>query len=96
MDAIMALPFGLLESRLAASMVVVGLAFGFQHSADAAKTMYKCTKNGQVTLTDKPCDGATSSDSSVTSAAPQSGATTIPSSSNPSPIGEWRGQTLRR
>ena len=35
MDAIMAFPFGLLESRMAASMVVVGLALGFQNSAAA-------------------------------------------------------------
>jgi len=88
----MALRLGILEFRLAASIVAVGLAFGFSPSAQAGKTIYKCTEDGQVTLTDKPCDGATSSDNSASSAAPQTGATTIPSSTNPSPIGDWHGQ----
>jgi hypothetical protein len=70
--------------------VLGGLAGGPGNSALAAKTIYKCTKDGQITLTDKPCDGA--SDNSASSAAPQSGATTIASSSNPSPIGDWHGQ----
>jgi len=82
----------ILAFRLATSIVLVGLAFGVPIDAHAAKTIYKCTKDGQVTLTDSPCDGPTSSDSSASSAAPQSGATTIPSSTNPSPVGDWHGQ----
>jgi hypothetical protein len=82
---------GLSETWLAASVVVVALAFWLPDSVQAAKTIYKCIKDGQITLTDKPCEGA-SSDNSSSSAAPQSAATTIPSSSNPSPIGDWRGQ----
>jgi hypothetical protein len=88
----MARPIVLFESPLAASIAIVGLAIGLTGSAQAAKTIYKCTKDGQITLTDKPCDGATSSDTSVSSGAPQSSATTISSSSNPSPIGGWHGQ----
>src|ERR1700676_1352913 len=88
----MARPIALFESPLAVSIAIVGLAVGLTGSAQAAKTIYKCTKDGQITLTDEPCDGATSSDKSPSSAAPQSSATTISSSSNPSPIGGWRGQ----
>jgi hypothetical protein len=92
MDVVMARPIVLFESSLAVSIAIVGLAIGLTGSAQAAKTIYKCTKDGQVTLTDKACDGATSSGTSASSAEPQSGATTIPSSSNPSPIGGWHGQ----
>jgi Domain of unknown function (DUF4124) len=91
MDVVMPCSIGLSESRLAASIVVVGLAFWLPDSVQAAKTIYKCTKDGQVTLTDKPCEGA-SSDNSPSPAAPQSGATAIASSSNPSPVGDWYGQ----
>ena len=87
MDVIMTL----LKSRLMVSILVVALAVGFAHSAHAAKTIYKCTKDGQVTLTDKPCDDSKSADSPA-STTPQSEATTISSSSNPSPVGEWHGQ----
>jgi Domain of unknown function (DUF4124) len=52
--------------------------------AHAAKTIYKCTRDGQVTLTDKPCEGSPSPESSNTTS-PQSSATNIASSSNPSP-----------
>jgi hypothetical protein len=91
-DVVMARPIVLFESSLAVSIAIVGLATGLTGSVQAAKTIYKCTKDGQVTLTDKPCDGAMSSGTSASSAEPQSGATTIPSSSNPSPIGGWHGQ----
>jgi hypothetical protein len=58
----------------------------------AAKTVYKCTKDGQVTLTDQPCDTASTSASSSLSATAPSAGTTISSSTNPSPVGDWRGQ----
>jgi hypothetical protein len=45
-----------------------------------------------VTLTDQPCDGSTTSTSSNSPAPSSSAATTIPSSRNPSPVGDWRGQ----
>jgi hypothetical protein len=57
--------------------------------ASAAKTIYKCIKDGQVTLTDKPCDDSAESEK-LNSAVPSQ--TTIPSASNPSPVGDWRGQ----
>jgi hypothetical protein len=82
---------GFCPSTTAILIALFVLSAGPSNSAFAAKTIYKCTKNGQVTLTDKPCDGATS-DSSPSSAVPQSGATTIASSSTPSPVGEWSGQ----
>jgi hypothetical protein len=75
---------------MAVSIALVGLAIGLSGSAQAAKTIYKCTEGGHVTLSDKPCDGSASSDSS--SAMPQPGGSSIPSPSNPSPIGKWTGQ----
>jgi Domain of unknown function (DUF4124) len=59
--------------------------------ASAAQTIYKCVKEGQVTLTDIPCDGATLKES-ANAGSSQANATTIPSSSNPSTAGGWRGQ----
>jgi hypothetical protein len=91
-DVVMARPIVLFESPLAVSIAIVGLTIGLTGSAQAAKTIYRCTKDGQIILTDKPCDGATSSDTSGSSAAPQSSATTISSSSNPSPTDGWHGQ----
>ena len=58
----------------------------------AAKTIYRCEANGQVMLTDKPCDGAQSPENASTSRPTVSGASTISSSSNPSAVGDWRGQ----
>jgi hypothetical protein len=91
-DVAMARPIVLFESPLAVSIAIVGLAIGLTGPAQAAKTIYKCTKDGQITLTDKPRDGATSSDTSASSGVPQSSATSISLSSNPSPIGGWHGQ----
>src|ERR1700735_4568614 len=78
-------------SKAVALLALFALPVGAGNTVLAAKTIYRCTKDGQVTLTDKPCDGA-SSDNSASSGAPQSSATTIPSSSNPSPVGGWHGQ----
>lgn len=60
------------------------LAFTSQHAVYAAKTVFRCEKDGQITLTDKPCDDS--------KAAESKSATTIASSSSPSPIGTWNGQ----
>jgi hypothetical protein len=87
----MAQPVRLLKPAFAVSIAFVALAIGLTDHAHAAKTIYKCTKDGQITLTDKPCDSSTS-DSPSSSSAPQSGGTTIASSSNPSPVGDWHGQ----
>jgi hypothetical protein len=89
-QVVMAPAIGPFESRLGVLIVLVSLAIGLTGSAQAAKTIYKCTKDGHVTLSDMPCDGSTSADNP--SAAPQSAASTIQSSSNSSPIGKWTGQ----
>src|ERR1700738_761787 len=58
--------------------------------ASAATTVYRCTKNGQTILTDRPCDPPADSASPANSPSSQSRA--IASSSTPSPTGSWRGQ----
>jgi hypothetical protein len=78
--------------KVVSLIVLFALPIGQNKSALAAKTIYRCTKDGQITLTDKPCDAATSSDGSASAPTSQSGATTIASSSNPSPVGDWHGQ----
>jgi hypothetical protein len=58
--------------------------------AMAAKTVYRCEKNGQVTLTDQPCappSGAEESGKNEPTAAASS-------SSESSPVGSWIGQIL--
>jgi hypothetical protein len=67
---------------LVAAIVLLGLTV--HPSAWAAKTIYRCEKGGQITLSDMPCDGST--------AVEPSGGTTIASSSNPSTVGIWNGQ----
>jgi Domain of unknown function (DUF4124) len=52
-------------------------------SAFSATPVYKCVKDGQVTLTDKPCEG---------SGSPEQPTSSVPSSKNPSPVGTWSGQ----
>jgi hypothetical protein len=52
-------------SKVIALIVLLPLPIGPNNSALAAKTIYRCTKNGQLTLTHKPCEGSTSSDSSA-------------------------------
>jgi hypothetical protein len=59
--------------------------------ATAATTVYRCTKNGQIILTDRPGDGPADSANPANSTSSQS-TTTIASSSTPSPTGTWRGQ----
>ena len=57
--------------------------------AIAGTTVYKCVKDGQVTLTDNPCpDNKSNSDSPST----QPTTTIVPSSKDPSPVGKWSGQ----
>ena len=56
--------------------------------AVAGTTVYKCVKDGQITLTDKPCpDGKANTDSSTGQST-----TVVPSSKDPSPVGKWSGQ----
>ena len=58
-------------------------------SAVAGTTVYKCVKDGQITLTDKPCPGDKGNTDSSTG---QSATTVVPSSTQPSPVGKWSGQ----
>jgi hypothetical protein len=58
-------------------------------SAVAGTTVYKCVKDGQITLTDKPCSGEKGNADSSTA---QSTATVVPSTKDPSPVGKWSGQ----
>jgi hypothetical protein len=58
-------------------------------SAVAGTTVYKCVKDGQITLTDKPCSGEKGNADSSTA---PSTATVVPSSKDPSPVGKWSGQ----
>jgi hypothetical protein len=58
-------------------------------STVAGTTVYKCVKDGQVTLTDKPCPGEKGNADSSTG---QSTTTVVPSSKDPSPVGKWSGQ----
>ena len=66
---------------LAASSMIIA-------SAQAGTTVYKCVKDGQTTLTDKPCPSEKLADSSAT----QSATTVVPSTKDPSPVGKWSGQ----
>jgi hypothetical protein len=69
---------------------LVLMAYG-SLSATAATTVYRCSKNGQTILTDKPCEGPGDSANPANSPPSQS-TTTIASSLTPSPTGVWRGQ----
>lgn len=61
--------------------------------ANAATTVYRCTKDGQTVLTDKPCDGPPVSGSSGESVGVAPGGKVLPSSSRLSPVGHWAGQS---
>jgi hypothetical protein len=58
-------------------------------STHAGTTVYRCVKDGQVTLTDKPCPDEKGNMDSPTG---QSSTTVVPSSKDPSPVGKWSGQ----
>jgi hypothetical protein len=58
-------------------------------STVAGTTVYKCVKDGQITLIDKPCPGEKGNSDSSTG---QSTTTVVPSSKDPSPVGKWSGQ----
>jgi hypothetical protein len=68
------------QYRLAA-VIVLGVIFS--PGSNAAKTIYRCERNGQITLTDQPCEGSKPTEAT---------STTIPSSSTPSTVGIWNGQ----
>src|SRR5882757_4476342 len=83
-----------LTGRRISQVVILVFLFalaGLGSSAHAAKTIYRCTKDGQITLTDKPCEGSPSPENSNATSS-QSSSTTVASSSNLSPVGDWHGQ----
>jgi hypothetical protein len=85
-----ALLTGLRISQVVVLVFLFALA-GLGSSAHAAKTIYRCTKDGQIILTDKPCEGSPSPENSNATSS-QSSSTTIASSLNPSPVDNWHGQ----
>jgi hypothetical protein len=58
--------------------------------ASARSTIYRCIKDGQTVLTDKPCDATASG---AETAAPSSGVVGNQTASPESIVGQWRGQT---
>jgi hypothetical protein len=66
---------------LLAAVMVLGVIFA--SGSNAAKTIYRCERNGQITLTDQPCEGSKPAEGT---------STTIPSSGTPSTVGIWNGQ----
>lgn len=67
--------------------MIAGLMAG--PAAMAGTPIYKCVKDGMVTLTDKPCPSDSGHADAVTGA---SVTTIVPSSKDPSPVGQWAGQ----
>lgn len=76
--------------KLAFSVVVLVV---LASRASAASPIYRCTKDGQTVLSDRPCEGNTPAPVSEVGAAVPSGAVGNQGSAAPSLVGEWRGQT---
>jgi hypothetical protein len=76
--------------KLVYLMIVV---VGFVLPASATSPIYRCKKDGQTVLTDKPCEGTTTAPASGATAVPPSGVVGNPVPASPSVIGDWRGQT---
>jgi hypothetical protein len=66
------------------------LALGISSSASAVTTVYHCTKDGQIVLTDKPCDVPSAAGAGT---APAIGTAPKEISATPTVVGEWKGQT---
>jgi hypothetical protein len=72
---------------------LVLVAAGVQFSpVFADTTVYRCTKEGQLVFTDKPCDGKQSTPSSTTPPLPSSPAPAPAPTPSPSFAGAWQGQ----
>jgi hypothetical protein len=61
--------------------------------ASATSPIYRCTKDGQTVLTDRPCEGDTPAPVSGATGAAPSGTVGNQVSAASSVVGEWRGQT---
>jgi hypothetical protein len=68
------------------------IAVGFALPASATAPIYRCKQDGQTVLTDKPCEGTTTTPASGATAIPPSGVVGN-SSGSQSVVGDWRGQT---
>ena len=60
-------------------------------AAQAGTPVYRCVKDGQKTLTDKPCDSG-KEQQRIDTAQVDFATTMVPSSTTPSPVGKWWGQ----
>jgi hypothetical protein len=72
------------SKSLCVMIVVAGCAL----PASATSPIYRCTKDGQTVLTDRPCEGSTPALTSGATAAAPSGVV-----GNQAVVGEWRGET---
>jgi hypothetical protein len=78
------------RNAFVAAMAISSVAYVIAvPSTVAGTTVYKCVKDGQITLTDKPCPGEKGNTDPSTG---QSTTTVVPSSKDPSPVGKWSGQ----
>lgn len=82
----------LLKDRSGAWLLVIALAW-VPLPASATSPIYRCTKDGQTVLTDRPCEGISPAPTSGVAAAAPSGAVGNQAVVSSSVVGEWRGQT---
>jgi hypothetical protein len=74
--------------RHSQSLCLMMVISAFALPVSATSPIYRCMKDGQTVLTDKPCEGTITAPSSGTAATARSQV-----SAPESVIGEWRGQT---
>ena len=67
-------------------LLLIAASSALSDRAFSGTPVYKCVKDGQITLTDKPCDDTKAPGSESSSPI------NVPSSKNPSPVGIWTGQ----
>jgi hypothetical protein len=68
------------------SLCLMIVAATFALSASVKSSIYRCIKDGQTVLTDKPCED-------TGAASPTGAAGVAPSPVSESVVGEWHGQT---
>jgi hypothetical protein len=66
------------------SLFLLMVIAAFALPVSAKSPIYRCVKDGQTVLTDKPCEDTTPE--------PSSGAAGTPSQASESVVGQWRGQ----
>jgi Domain of unknown function (DUF4124) len=75
------------------SIVLAMLLAWFVLPASAKSPIYRCVKDGQTVLTDKPCEEIVQAPIPVATVAPASAVVGKQVSESASIVGEWRGQT---